>query len=160
MGAAVVCGPHVNLGFWGSPLLLWTAVVLKGTRLWKETLPTKSHFNLSHFWALWCKWVTVKPQVGWKSFLFLKITLSPRGWEYVKSKQAIYFGPPKVFLGAGGKYAGALSGYGTHPLDRRSILLIALKGKWDTGKINWFAHRWTESLQLYQELKPIPDPVF
>lgn len=89
-----------------------------GTWLWKETLLTMSHFNLSPFWALWCKWVTDKPQVGWKSFLFLKIMLSPQGWEYVKSLQAIYFGPAKVRLGAGGTCAGALSRYRTHPLDR------------------------------------------
>lgn len=128
---------------------------------WKETLVTKSCFNLRPSWDLWCKWVTVKPQLGWKSFLFSKITLSSQGWEYaVKSLQVIYFGPAKVLLGAGDKYAGALLSYRTHPLDRGSILLIALKGKWDTRRINWSAHRWTESLQLYQELKPTPDWIF
>jgi len=55
--------------------------------------------------------------------------LSAQGWEYVKSLQAIYFGPAKVLLGARAKYAGALSSYRTHSLDMGSILLIALKGK-------------------------------
>lgn len=57
----------------------------------------------------------------------------------------IYFGPAKVLLGAWGKYLGAAelqnssSGQG-------SILLITLKGKLNAGMINWFVHRWTESL--------------
>lgn len=55
--------------------------------------------------------------------------LSPWGWEYVKSLQAVYFGPAKVLLGAGGKYAGALLSYRTYSLDRGSTLLTALKGK-------------------------------
>lgn len=78
----------------------------------------------------------------------------------MKSLQAIYFVPAKVLLGAGGKGIGVLGLCQAAELflwTAEITLLIALKGKWDTGKINWFAQRWTESLQLYETLKPTPD---
>lgn len=78
----------------------------------------------------------------------------------MKSLQAIYFVPAKVLLGAGGKGIGVLGLCQAAELFLWTVeitLLIVLKGKWDTGKINWFAQRCTESLQLYEELKPTPD---
>lgn len=57
-----------------------------------------THLNFRPFWALWCKWITVKPEAEWNSFPFLKIMFSQCGCKYVKSLQAIYFGPAKVLL--------------------------------------------------------------
>lgn len=92
----------------------------------------KSHLSSNPFWDLWYKWATAKPQVGEKLIPFLKITLSPRGWECVKSLQAIYFVPAKVLLGAGGKGIGVLGLCQAAELflwTAEITLLIALKGK-------------------------------
>lgn len=115
----------------------------------------KSHLNLS-LWVLWCKCVTVQSQIGWKPFLFdnhithtiltiCEIIASYLLW----SSSSLLWGR--------GQCVGALLGYSTHPLRRGLVLLIVLKGKLVTGKVNSFAYRWTESLQLNQELKPTQD---